>query len=162
MVESTPSRLPLQTVSGRTAWGRGRGVSSYQLIRDGHLGNRTKPFPAKRPKTPTRSQLGGVVFAWATFYRPRPARFGVLGPNVTPSTSLFWFLGKLGACRIKSNSQSNSWATERSPDRWPRAAADLSRDGADDGGVDRGAGAAVVGRARTGLVCTHEDMCLGA
>ena len=44
-----------------------------------------------------------------------------------------------GACRIKSNSQSNSWATERSPDPRDRGAADLFRDGADDGGLNRGA-----------------------
>ena len=117
---------------------------------------------AKRPKKSIGGQLTAAISAWATFYRPRPARFGVVGPKVTPLARLFCVLRKLGACRIKSNSQSNSWVTERSPDRWPRAAADLSRDGADDGGLDRGAGAAVVGRARTGLVYTHEDMCLGA
>ena len=36
----------------------------------------------------TRSQLRGVIFAWATFGRPRPARFDVVRPNVTPLASL--------------------------------------------------------------------------
>ena len=85
-----------------------------------------------------------------------------MGPNVTPSTSLFWFLGKLGACRIKSNSQSNSWATERSPDRWDRGAADLPRDGADDGGLDRGGAGDVASSARTGPVYAHVHMHPGA
>ena len=66
---------------------------------------------------------------------PQPIRSAVgLSGGVSP------FLRDCGACRIKSNSQSNSWATERSPDPRDRGAADLFRDGADDGGLNRGAG----------------------
>ena len=85
-----------------------------------------------------------------------------MGPNVTPSTSLFWFLGKLGACRIKSNSQSNSWATERSPDRWVRGGAVLPRVGAVVGGLDRGGAGDVASSARTGPVYVHVHMHPGA
>ena len=35
---------------------------------------------AKRPKKPIEGQLTAAISAWATFYRPRPARFGVVGP----------------------------------------------------------------------------------
>ena len=52
---------------------------------------------AKRPKKPIGSQLTAAISAWATFYRPGPARFGVVGPYVTPLARLFRVLEKLGA-----------------------------------------------------------------
>eukprot|EP01043_Picozoa_sp_COSAG02_P046437 COSAG02_NODE_4341_length_5478_cov_14.459007_6_plen_108_part_01 len=57
---------------------------------------------AKRPKKPIGGQPTAAISAWATFYRPRPARFGVVGPKVTPLARLFCVLRKLGACRIEN------------------------------------------------------------
>lgn len=60
--------------------------------------------------------------------------------------------------RVQVKSTVISWATERSPDRWDRGAADLQRDGADDGGLDRGGAGAVARRARTRPVYAHVHM----
>jgi len=64
--------------------------------------------------------------------------------------------------RVQVKSTVISWATERSPDRWDRGAADLPRDGADDGGLDRGGAGDVASSARTGPVYAHVHMHPGA
>ena len=104
----------------------------------------------------------GCSFRFAAFSAPRS------GPFRHNGTDRFAPRVRVAGCvrshesRVQVKSPVISWATERSPDRWDRGAADLPRDGADDGGLDRGAGAAVVGRARPAPVYTHENMCLGA
>ena len=136
--------------------------STPAIARPANLGNRTKPELLKWAVSRRVRRPRGCSFRFAAFSAPHP------GPLRRNGADRFVPRVRLAGCvrshesRVQVKSTVISWATERSPDRWPRAAADLSRDGADDGGLDRGAGAAVVGRARTAPVYTHEYMCLGA
>ena len=104
----------------------------------------------------------GCSFRFAAFSAPHS------GPFRRNGTDRFAPRVRVAGCvrshesRVQVKSPVISWATERSPDRWDRGAADLPRDGADDGGLDRDGAGAVARRARTWPVYAHVHMHPGA
>ena len=136
--------------------------STLGSSRDRNPGNRTKPdLPLWAV-----SRLGGLAKG-CSFYL---ARFpGVqTRPFRRNGADRFVPRVRVAGCvrshesRVQVKSTVISWATERSPDRWDRGAADLPRDGADDGGLDRGGAGDVASSARTGPVYAHVHMHPGA
>ena len=137
-------------------------LSASTNVREANLGNRTKPELPKWAVSRRVRRPRGCSFRFAAFSAPRS------GPFRHNVTDRFAPRVRVAGCvrshesRVQVKSPVISWATERSPDRWDRGAADLPRDGADDGGLDRGGAGAVARRARTGPVYAHVHMHPGA
>ena len=127
--------------------------------REVNLGNRTKPELPKWAVSRRVRRLRGCSFRFAAFSAPQP------GPFRRNGTDRFAPRVRVAGCvrshesRVQVKFPFISWATERSPDRWDRGAADLPRDGADDGGLDRGGAGAVASSARTWPVwaCARQE-----
>ena len=126
--------------------------------REANLGNRTKPELLKWAVSRRVRRPRGCSFRFAAFSAPHPRPFRRNGADrFTPRVRVAG-CARSHESRVQVKSTVISWATERSPDRWDRGAADLPRDGADDGGLDRGGAGAVAGRARTGPVYNHAQI----